>query len=174
MTSNSHFELFGLAPGFAVDTARLDQAYRDLQAKVHPDRYAGASDADRRAAMQWSVRANEAYATLKDPLKRATHLLSLRGVDLGTETNTAMEPAFLMRQIEWREAIEDARMAKNVDALDRLLAELRDEKRARHKKLGPLIDAGADAPAAEAVRQLMFIDRIERDIGDSIAMLEDA
>jgi molecular chaperone HscB len=174
MTSNSHFELFGLAPGFAVDTARLDQAYRDLQAKVHPDRFAGAPDADRRAAMQWSVRANEAYTALKDPLRRATHLLTLRGVDLGAETNTAMEPAFLMRQMEWREAIEDARVAKNVDALDRLLVELRDEKHARHQRLGPLLDSGADAPAAEAVRQLMFIDRIECDIGDSIAMLEDA
>ena len=174
MTTASHFELLGLTPAFALDGARLDAAYRDLQSRVHPDRFAAAADADRRAAMQWSVRANEAYAALKDPLARARHLLELRGVDIGVESNTAMEPAFLMQQMEWREAVEDAREAKNVGELDALLANLRAEKRARFERLGALLDSGADAPATEAVRQLMFLDRLEAEIGDAIAMLEDA
>jgi molecular chaperone HscB len=174
MNIASHFELLGLAPSFAVDATALDRAYRDLQGRVHPDRFAGAGDAERRAAMQWSVRANEAYAALKDPLKRATHLLELRGVDIGAENNTAMEPAFLMAQMEWREAAEDARLAKNVDALDDLLGQLRSERQARLDKLGALVDGGANVPAVEAVRQLMFLDRVMADIETAIADLEDA
>jgi molecular chaperone HscB len=174
MTTASHFDLLGLAPAFAIDADQLDRAYRDLQSRVHPDRFANASDADRRASMQWSVRANEAYATLKDPLRRATHLLELRGTDLGIETNTAMEPAFLVEQIEWREAIEDARMAANVDQLERLLARLREDKRLRYERLGGLLGSGADAPATEVVRQLMFLEKLQAEIGDAIAMLEES
>ena len=174
MGAPSHFELFGLAPGFDVDMARLDAAYRELQSRVHPDKFATAGSAERRAAMQWAVRANEAYSVLKDPLKRALHLLELRGVDVGAENNTAMEPAFLMAQMEWREAVEDARDAKNVDALDRLLDDLRAEKKVRYGKLGAWLDSNADKPAAEVVRQLMFLEKVQSEIGDSIAALEDA
>lgn len=174
MIPTSHFELFDLAPAFDMDVARLDQAYRAMQSRVHPDKFATAASADRRAAMQWAVRANEAYAVLKDPLKRAVHLLELRGIDLGAENNTAMEPAFLMEQMEWREAVEDARDARNIDELDRLLDKLRDDKRVRYEKLGALLASNADMPAAEAVRQLMFLEKVQSDIGDSIAALEDA
>ena len=174
MISASHFEVLGLAPAFALDQAELERAYRALQSRVHPDKFAGAADAARRTSMQWSVRANEAYSVLKDPLKRARHLLELKGIDLGIENNTAMEPAFLMEQMEWREAIEDARAAKNVDALERLLERLRDDKRVRHDRLGVLLGSGADQPATEAVRQLMFLDKLEVEIGDSIAALEEA
>jgi molecular chaperone HscB len=174
MIPTSHFELFDLAPAFNIDAGKLDDAYRALQSRVHPDKFATAASADRRAAMQWAVRANEAYTTLKDPLKRAVHLLELRGVELGAENNTAMEPAFLMAQMEWREAVEDARDAKNVDELDRLLDKLRDDKRVRYDKLGALLASNADKPAAEAVRQLMFLEKVQSDIGDSIAALEDA
>src|ERR1700754_3053677 len=145
--SQNHFELFGLTQRFAVDQAQLDQAFRKVQAQVHPDRHAAGGDAGRRVAMQWATRANEAYQTLRDPLKRATYLLSLRGVNVGAENNTAMEPAFLMQQMEWRENIEDAAAAKNVDALDALLAELRDEERQRFDKLGASLDSGANQAA---------------------------
>jgi molecular chaperone HscB len=174
MNSSSHFDLFGFAPAFAIDAGKLEAAYRDLQARVHPDKFAQGTGADRRAAMQWAVRANEAYSALKDPLKRAMHLLELRGVEIGAETNTAMEPAFLMAQMEWRESVEDARAAKNIDELDRLLDELHSEKKIRYGKLEALLASNADQPAAEAVRQLMFLEKVQSEIGDSIAALEDA
>lgn len=174
MIPSSHFELLGLPVAFDIDTVELDAAYRALQGRVHPDKFATASDAERRAAMQWAVRANEAYTALKDPLKRAVHLLELRGVDLGVENNTAMEPAFLMAQMEWREEVEDASAAKNIDALDRLLAKLRDDKRVRYEKLSALIASNADQPACEAVRQLMFLEKVQSEIGEQIAALEDA
>ncbi|PXW26289.1 Fe-S protein assembly co-chaperone HscB [Paraburkholderia caballeronis] len=170
--SDSHFVLFGLPEQFALDAGALDHAYRTVQSQVHPDRFAAAGDAQKRVAMQWATRANEAYQTLRDPLKRAIYLLHLRGIDVGAENNTAMEPAFLMQQMEWREAIEDAVGAKNVGALDTLAAELRDETRARFAKLAALLDSGSNQPAAEAVRQLMFIERVGGEIDTQIERLE--
>jgi len=170
--NDSHFKLFDLPEQFALDASVLDHAYRTVQAQVHPDRFAAAGDAQKRIAMQWATRANEAYQTLRDPLKRARYLLSLRGVDVGAENNTAMEPAFLMQQMEWREAIEDASAAKNVDALDALLGELRDEEKVRFTKLAALLDSDSDQAAGEAVRQLMFIERVATEIGTQIERLD--
>ncbi|QYD67498.1 Fe-S protein assembly co-chaperone HscB [Paraburkholderia edwinii] len=171
--TDSHFDLFHLPAQFALDTQALDDAYRTVQAQVHPDRFAAAGDAQKRIAMQWATRTNEAYRTLRDPLKRATYLLSLRGIDVGAENNTAMEPAFLMQQMEWRERIEDAAGAKNIDELDALLAELREEEGLRFTKLAALLDSGSDQAASEAVRQLMFIERVASEIGAQIEKLED-
>jgi molecular chaperone HscB len=170
---DSHFDLFGMPAQYALDTHALDEAYRTVQAQVHPDRFAAAGDAQKRIAMQWATRANEAYRTLRDPLKRATYLLSLRGIDLGVHDNTAMEPAFLMQQMEWREGIEDAAAARNVAALDALLGELREEEEVRFGKLAALLDSGSNQAAAEAVRQLMFIERVAAEIGAQIEKLED-
>jgi len=170
--SDSHFALFDLPERFALDADALDHAYRTVQAQVHPDRFAAAGDAQKRLAMQWATRANEAYRTLRDPLRRAIYLLHLRGVDVGAENNTAMEPAFLMQQMEWREAIEDAVGAKNVDALDALASELRDDAQARFTKLAALLDSGSNQAAAEAVRQLMFIERVSSEIDAQIERLE--
>jgi molecular chaperone HscB len=176
MTSlnDSHFDLFDLPPTYAVDSTRLDDAYRTVQAQVHPDRFAAAGDAQKRIAMQWATRTNEAYQTLRDPLKRATYMLSLRGIDPGAESNTAMEPAFLMQQMEWRESIEDAASAKNLGALEAILEELRDEERIRFEKLAALIDSHADQAASEAVRQLMFIERVASETGAQIEKLDRA
>ena len=101
-------------------------------------------------------------------------MLSLRGVDVDDHNNTAMEPAFLMQQMEWRESIEDAAAAKNLGALESLLDELRDEERMRFGKLAALIDSNADQAAGEAVRQLMFIERVASEIGAQIERLEHA
>ncbi|QDQ84424.1 Fe-S protein assembly co-chaperone HscB [Paraburkholderia megapolitana] len=170
--NDSHFDLFNLPARYTLDMRTLDDAYRTVQAQVHPDRFAAAGDAQKRIAMQWATRTNEAYQTLRDPLRRATYLLTLRGIDVGAENNTAMEPAFLMQQMEWREGIEDAAGAKNVDALDALLAELREEENVRFTKLAALLDSGADQAASEAVRQLMFIERVAAEIDTQIERLE--
>ena len=93
------FALFGLPARYEVDEAALDAAYRTVQSQAHPDRFANAGDAERRVAMQWAAHANEAYRTLRQPLKRAIYLLHLRGVDIQAESNTAMAPEFLMQQM---------------------------------------------------------------------------
>ena len=168
--TSSHFELFGLAPAFALDLGRLDAAYRDIQAKVHPDRFAQAGDAERRASMQMTTRVNEAYRTLKSPVQRAKYLLELNGVDVAFETNTAMPPEFLVQQMEIREKLEEAKKASDLDFLSR---ELSVEKREIESKIKEKIDDRQDfAGASDLVRKLMFLERFGEDIDAAYESLE--
>lgn len=167
MTMQNHFELFQLPQRFAIDTAALGRAYREVQNRVHPDKFVNASDAEKRVAMQWATRANEAYKTLKSPFRRAAYLCELNGVDLQIESNTAMPPAFLMQQMEWREAMEEAKAAKDADALECLEKELHDARKAGLEQIAGLLDAGKFDEAAQGVRQLMFLEKF----GDEIARI---
>ena len=161
----SHFELFGLAPAFAVDAQALDARYREIQSRVHPDRFAHAGDAERRASLQWTTRVNEAYRTLKSPVQRAKHLLELHGVDVAFETDTRMPPEFLMQQLELREELERACAQKDAAALDRLRAGLDDAQELLQKDIAEAIDARADhAGAAGLVRKLMFLQRLHEEV----------
>ena len=166
----SHFELFGLPPAFALDTEALERAYREIQSRVHPDRFAHAGDAERRASLQWTTRVNEAYRTLKDPVQRAKHLLELHGVDVAFETNTAMPGDFLAQQMELRESLEEA---KNVAALDELRKNLRAESRSLEKAIAEAIDARKDyASAAGLVRKLQFLDKLDAEIDAAYETIE--
>ena len=168
----NHFALFQMTPGFAIDAAQLDAAYRELQARVHPDKFASATDAEKRVAMQWATRANEAYQTLKHPLKRATYLCELNGVDLGIESNTSMPPAFLMQQMEWREALDDARDAKDIAALEQLDTELRAARKRQLDDIAALLDGGHYEQAGGRVRQLMFVEKFADEVGRAFEALE--
>ena len=160
-----HFELFGLEPAFALDAERLERAYRDIQSRVHPDRFANAGDAERRASLQWTTRVNEAYRALKSPVSRASHILALHGVDVAFETNTAMPADFLMEQMELREALENATRSKNAAALDELQRRIDDDKRALEGSLAERIDRQKDyAGAAGLVRELQFLEKLEAEI----------
>lgn len=171
--ARNHFELLGVAAAYAVPAEILDRSYREIQSRVHPDRFAASGEAERRVAMQLATQVNEAYQTLKHPLKRAIYLLGLRGVDALSETHTAMEPAFLMQQLEWHENIREARAAHSTGRLESLRAQLNAEKRERFACLEALFGSGALQSAAEAARQLLFIDKLEQEIGDGIESLED-
>jgi molecular chaperone HscB len=168
LTSN-HFELFGLAPAFALDLERLDAAYRDIQAKVHPDRFTQAGDAERRASMQMTTQVNEAYRTLKSPVLRAKHLLGLHGVDVDFETNTAMPPEFLMEQMELRERLEAAKQSADLDVISH---ELSAEKRDMEKQIEEKFAKQEFAEARDLVRKLMFLERFGEDIDAAHEALE--
>ncbi|MFY9314876.1 MAG: Fe-S protein assembly co-chaperone HscB [Burkholderiales bacterium] len=168
--TSSHFELFGLAPAFALDPARLDAAYRDIQAQVHPDRYAHAGEAERRASLQMTTRVNEAYRTLKSPVRRAQYLLELNGVDVAFESNTAMPREFLMQQMELREQLEQA---KNGAELDLIARNLSVERREIESQIREKIDGDRDfAAAKDLVRKLMFLERFGEDIDAAYEALE--
>ncbi|HEX8882958.1 MAG TPA: Fe-S protein assembly co-chaperone HscB [Noviherbaspirillum sp.] len=168
----NHFELFHLPQQFDVDMKALDQAYREVQNQVHPDKFASSPDAEKRVAMQWATRANEAYQTLKSPLRRATYLCELNGVDLQAESNTAMAPAFLMQQMEWREALDDAKAAKDAAALDRLEGEVRRERNAELDGIGKALDEGRFEDAGKGVRQLMFLEKFTDEIAHAFEAME--
>jgi molecular chaperone HscB len=172
-SSGDHFELFGLQPAFALDSEALERAYREIQSQVHPDRYAHAGDAERRASLQWTTRVNEAYRVLKNPVQRASHLLSLHGVDVAFETNTSMPQSFLMQQMELRESLEDAVATKNLPALASLQSTLDDDKRTLERQIGAAIDEKKDyAHAAGLVRELQFLEKLEAEIDAAYETLE--
>ena len=161
----NHFALFQLAPQFQLDMAQLDQAFREVQSRVHPDKFVAASSAEQRVAMQWATRANEAYQTLKKPLKRATYLCELQGVDLQAESNTAMPGAFLMQQMEWREELDDAR--NNAAALDTLEHNVRQARNQQVQQIAEQLALPDYLQAAQLIRQLMFLEKFAADIANA-------
>ncbi|MBP6419515.1 MAG: Fe-S protein assembly co-chaperone HscB [Giesbergeria sp.] len=156
------FELFGVPQRFAQERSALDARWKELQREAHPDRFAAQGAAAQRVAMQWSVRINEAYQRLKDPLRRAAYLCELHGAPIRAEDNTAMPAEFLMQQMQWREDLEDADSAAAVDALE---AQVQQARRAALERCASLIDTQRDfVAAAQQVRALMFIARFAKDI----------
>ena len=167
------FALFGLPRRFHLDEATLETAYHELHNQVHPDRHAHMPDADKRRAMQWATRVNEAFSTLRNPLARATYLLELGGIDAGLETNTAMSPDFLVAQMEWREAVEEAEEAADVTALEELHHRRRHQTRELLVELEKQIDQDNDLDsAAETVRRLMFLEKLKHDIDNALEALD--
>lgn len=170
-TGQTDFSLFGLPEQFSVDESALDAAWKRLQSVAHPDRFSASSDFQRRVALQWSTRINEAHQVLKDPVQRATYLLSLYGRSIEAESNTSMPVDFLSEQMALREALDAARERPEPHRGE-ALAELRAHcDRALKKgfgRLGELLDAHPDDDAldraVEEVRALMFIDRFRDEI----------
>ena len=163
------FALFGLPKRYALDQSALDAAFREVQARVHPDKFTQASDTERRLALQWATLANEAYQTLRKPLSRAKYLCEQGGVDVGIESNTAMPAAFLMQQMEWREELAEARSSGDGPALDALERRLRQARKTEESELGRLIDEAADLQgASQHVRRLMFIEKFASEVGDAL------
>lgn len=160
----NHFELFQLPISYELDRTALDTAYREVQSRVHPDKFVQASDAEKRVAMQWATQANEAYQTLKDPIKRATYLCNLHGVDLQTESNTAMPAAFLMQQMEWREAFDDARHSSDTKAMMALEKELNLALKNQTAAAGAAISQNDFATAAQQIRACLFLEKFLNDI----------
>ena len=156
------FTLLGLHKGFALERSQLDAAWKALQARVHPDRFAAEGGAAQRLAMQWAVRVNEAYQRLKDPLRRGAYLCELAGASINAHSNTSMPGAFLMQQMQWREALEEAADAETLEALADRVAQSRRETLAA---CGQAIDSAHDFPlAVEQVRSLMFIERFAAEV----------
>ncbi len=163
------FELFDVSAQFAQDRAQLDARWKALQREAHPDRFAAEGAAAQRMAMQWSVRINEAYQRLKDPLKRAAYLCELRGAPVQAENNTAMPASFLMQQMAWRESLDDT---DSVEGLEALADEVAAEQRRVQQELARLLDEAQDpAQAVGQVRALMFIERFTQEVNAKLDQL---
>lgn len=159
------FTLFQLPPRFALDAGALEDAYRRVQAQVHPDRFGAASAAEKRVAMQWAAHANEAVAALRSPVKRAAYLCERNGVPIAAESNTAMPGDFLMQQMQWREALAEAYSAP---ALAQLAGEVESARAELHARLAEALDTRHDyAAAAALVRQLMFVEKFATEVAQA-------
>ena len=169
-----HFALLGLPRTFRIDVNLLDERYRAVQAQVHPDRFADADETQRRRSLQWATKVNEAYVALRKPLSRALYLLKLVGFGIDLADNHAMSAEFLMEQMEWREAVAEARTAREQNELEQLHYRVKQRMNARYEELGALLDDQQDyALAADRVRRLMFLEKLLFDIDDAMGALED-
>lgn len=166
---STDFELFGVPARFAQERAVLDAKWKELQREAHPDKFAAQGAAAQRVALQWSVRINEAYQRLKDPLKRASYLCELNGAPINAENNTAMPTDFLMQQMTWREALDEAGTAPD---MDEIALEVNKHKNELLSQLEKSIDAEKDfAKASRQVRSLMFIERFGTEVDVRIDQL---
>ena len=170
----NYFELFNLAPTFDIDTADLAERYRELQKAVHPDKFANASEQDKRLSVQRTAQVNDGYQSLKSPLRRAEHMLSLRGVDLSHETTTLKDTAFLMQQMEWREMLDDVKGASEPqDLIDELYDSFATYEKSLFASLGQLLindNEDANFKAADQIRKLKFMAKLLVEL----ARIEDA
>lgn len=169
----NYFQLFGLAQSYQTNIAVLEQDYRALQTRIHPDKFTHLSDTEQRIAMQHATWVNEAYQTLRNPLRRARYLLTLQGIDTQEETNTAMPLDFLIAQMEWREAVVAAQQQRDVAALEKLEVDMRDATLEFEAQLATKLDSEKDFGAAAAlVRKLRFMEKLAEEIHSAYDAIE--
>ena len=173
-SDRNYFELFGLNPVFDIDTAALQAAQQRVQASCHPDRHVGGSAAERRAAVQMASLVNQAYATLRDPVKRARYLLQLNGARLPDDSETTADTAFLMEQMELREAVEACRAADDpLGCCARVAARLAERADELARAFVADLDAGELDAALDSSRKMQFVQRIRQQLDELQFELED-
>ncbi|WP_455207943.1 co-chaperone HscB [Kaarinaea lacus] len=163
----NYFELFDLPTSYDLDLTELSTRYRILQATVHPDKFASASDLERRLSMQQSALINEAYQTLKSPLHRARYMLRLKGVDLSNETSVSMDSEFLMQQMRLREELEQVRTHADPETKLLVIASEIDQAIAEQITVLTRLFAEADEnklpQIADCVRRMQFMMKLQQE-----------
>lgn len=162
MVDQTAFALLGLPARFHQDAALIDEHWKRAIALVHPDRFAGRGEQEKRVAEQWAGRINDAKATLLNPVLRAKLLLETAGVTLDAESDTKMPADFLMQQIEWRERVESGGDYEALRA--EVEASYASEISLLEKSLDETHDYGV---ARDAVRRVMFLDKIKRELSEN-------
>jgi len=164
----NYFEFLGLPEVYPLDQQALSERTRELQKKLHPDKFSHLSDRERRLSVQYTAYLNEAVSTLKSPLSRAQYLLHLKGVDTFSESSVQLDPMFLMQQMEWREELESVRDEADPDeALEALQAIVDDQLAELRQRFQTAYESGGETDleaAAMSVRKMQFIDKLGREI----------
>jgi molecular chaperone HscB len=163
--TQNHFELFGLPVSFEIDIQQLSERYRELQRAVHPDKFANASDRERRLAVEKAAQINEAFQTLKSPMNRARYILELRGVDFDNERDTHFDPMFLMEQMELREALAEVKSAADpITALGKSMDDIHQRHKAMIAELADMLkDESKIDEGKQAVQKLQFLDKLQQE-----------
>lgn len=159
MAQKDYFELLNQPRSYAVDFVSLEETKTKLLARLHPDRFVNASALEKRIAQQMTVRVNEAYATLVDDLKRAQYLCALNGLDVNARK--PMPAEFLMRQMQWHEALEVAQESNDQTVLEELKDKIYEVRGELKAQLTLAFDQDKDLDIAyELTREFMFIEKV--------------
>lgn len=161
---SQYFNLFQLEPSFNIDTEALEQTYRALAARFHPDKFASASAFEQKQAVMMSSTINDAYRTLKSPIDRAAYLLKSQNIDADAPEHTSFSPEFLMQQMEWRETLMDAQMEQNHDAIRALDQEIQNAQSSLYQDLQQAFEQQDYESAAQWVRHGRFLNKLRKEI----------
>ena len=161
---SQYFNLFQLEPSFNIDTEALEQTYRALAARFHPDRFASASAFEQKQAVMMSSTINDAYRTLKSPIDRAAYLLKSQNIDADAPEHTSFSPEFLMQQMEWRETLMDAQMEQNHDTIRALDQEIQEVQNNLYQDLQQAFEQQDYESAAQWVRHGRFLNKLRNEI----------
>ncbi len=168
--TQNHFELFGLPVAYDIDAQQLADRYRELQRSLHPDRFANASDRERRLSIQHAAQVNEAFQTLKSTFRRARYLLQLKGVEFDDEKETHLDPAFLMEQMELREALAEVRTAADpLAGLNNIMADIKARQKKMEGELRQMFAEDSEDNRNEAkqqVQKMQFLIRLQQEAED--------
>ena len=172
--SKNFFEVFAVPVSSDLDLTQVSEVNRELQKSVHPDRFAHGSDQERRIAMQQTSLINEAFQTLKDPVTRIQYMLKLKGVDMDSETDTTMDGAFLMQQMEFRESIAEIRSHTDpLDELDKMSSQIKSQIADLMTAFTGCYEKSALDDAREVVRKMQFLIKAQREINEISEQLDD-
>ena len=172
--NSNFFELFELPVSYAVDLDQVRQQYMELQKQVHPDKFANASDQEKRLSMQQTSQVNEAQTTLKNPVLRAIYLLKLKDVDFNLENETTMDAAFLMQQLEMRERLENIKQESDpLSALEAMAKELKVSNEDMMNSFSECYESDQFDNARELIRKLQFMQKAKNEINALTAEIED-
>jgi len=163
--TRNYFELFGFAEDFSIDQEQLAEKYRSFQSELHPDRFANASDQERRISVQTTAYVNEAYTTLKSDLKRSHYLLKLSDVEFNADTETSSDGEFLVQTMELHEQVEEASGAESpLEALDNLSKQLKQQQQQLISQFSTQFKDGELSAAKETALKLQFYERLTNQV----------
>jgi len=162
--SRNYFDLFGMPVAFKLDAESLAQRYRELQRVTHPDRFASGSDRERRLAVEQAALVNEAYQTLRSPMRRGRYLLELNGMTFQDETQTTADPEFLFEQMEWRETLAEIRaQADPLAVVEALLKTINARRVELERELADSLQEQQWPASVAIVNKLQFITKINQE-----------
>jgi molecular chaperone HscB len=163
------FATLGLPRRYDVDLPAVEKTHRELSRALHPDRFVNAGASERRDALSKAVEVNEAWRIVRDPIRRAEALLELAGAAVGEERASATDPEFLMEMLEQREALAEAKQAKDLARIQEMAKAIEGRSRAVEQVLA---DGFARGEAASLVPRLGEL-RFYRRFLDEVSAIED-
>ena len=173
ISSQNYLEIFALEDTFHLDMPRLTHEYRQLQARYHPDKFVGADDRERRVALQYTSILNDAYETLKSPLRRAAYLLSLHGVDPEENVQAHLGGDFLLRQMQLREELEEIEQSESMEQLDAFKAQVEEETDTYISRFAGLYAEGQYNEAKPVYSRLQFLCKLHSEVDETEEKLLD-